>query len=102
MTLTNIQPMCFGKFFGHSQLHWNYCLQRGITLSNLDVFIKTSFIFAFLRKEREKKNWSIDELEWICQQISFQNTMLDPVFFENDKYAYLNHIKNCFCIADIF
>ena len=49
-----------------------------------------------------ENNWSIDELEWICQQVSFQNTMFDPVFFENDKYAYLNHVKNCFYIADIF
>lgn len=94
--------MSSGKFFSYFQLYWNYCSQREITVSNLDVFIKTSFIYVFLCKEWEKNNWSIDELEWICQQISFQNTMLDPVFFENDKYAYLNHIKNCFCIADIF
>ena len=49
-----------------------------------------------------KNNWLIDELESIFRQIYFQNTMFDLVFFENDKYAYLNHVRNCFYIADIF
>ena len=48
------QPMSFGKFFGNFQLYWNYCSQRGITLSNLEVFIKAFFIYASLRKKWEK------------------------------------------------
>ena len=102
MTFSNVQPMCFGKFFGHFQPYWNYCSHRGITLSDLDVFVKTSFISTILCKEWEKNNWSIDQLEWICRQILFQKTMVDPVFFINDKFAYLNHVKNCFYMADIF
>ena len=62
MALTNIKPLSFGKFFFFFQLYWNYCSQRGITLSDLDVFIKTSFVYAILRREWEKNNWSIGEL----------------------------------------
>ena len=102
MTITNTRPMSSGKFFSYFQLYWNYCSQREITVSNLDVFIKTSFIYVFLRKEWEKNNWLIDELEWICQQIYFQNTMFDPVIFENEEYAYLNHVENCFYMGDSF
>ena len=86
------------------KIFWSFSiiLELLFTLSNLDVFIKTSFIYVFLCKEWEKNNWSIDELEWICQQIYFQNTMFDPVIFENEEYAYLNHVENCFYMGDSF
>ena len=40
--------------------------------------------------------WDIDELEWICYNLDYNNKLFDPHNFINDKFAYVDHVKTCY------
>ena len=96
MTVGNEQIVSFGKYFGYFQLYWNYCSQRGNRYNHFEVFVKTAFLFGLLLQKWIENKWSTDELKWICNKIYLKNSLFDPDFFINDKFAYLNHGKNCY------
>ena len=96
MTLGSVQNVSFGKYFGYFQRYWNYCSQRGNRYNNLEVFVKTSFVYGLLLKKWVENKWPTDKLKWICNEIYLKNSLFDPDFFINDECAYLNHVKNCY------
>ena len=96
MTLGSVQNVSFGKYFGYFQRYWNYCSQRGNRYNDLEVFVKTSFVYGLLLKKWVENKWPTDKLKWICNEIYLKNSLFDPDFFINDECAYLNHVKNCY------
>ena len=68
--------------------------QRGATLTGLDVFITTSYIFGFLETEWQKSNWDINELICLTFAMDCLPQELNPNLFFNSKGAYLDELKN--------
>lgn len=96
MTLIGTAPASFGKLYGYFERYWNYCRQREIRYSSLQVFIMTHVLYEGLVKRWKKMKWDIEELKWICLGVDNNDSILDACQFINDKYAYVNHLKNCF------
>ena len=48
-----------------------------------------------LRTEWEKLGWDMEELKWICSALDNNYEILDPNYFNDCKFAYLDHVKNC-------
>ena len=44
----------------------------------------------------EIAGWDIDELEWICYNLDYNNKIFDPHNLINDKVAYVDHVKTCY------
>ena len=63
MTHGSTQNVSFGKYFGYFQLYWNYCSQRGNGYNDLEVFMKTSFVYGLLLKKWVENKWPTDELK---------------------------------------
>lgn len=95
MTLGGTLPVGFGKCFGYFQKSCNYCRQREVHYSSLEVFVLTSIIFMKLEQEWKKDKWDIEELKWNCSALDNNYSMLDPSNFLNEHFAYLDH-ANCY------
>ena len=54
----------------------------------------THVLYEELVKRWKKMKWDIEELKWICLGVDNNDSILDPYQFINDKYAYVNHLKN--------
>ena len=63
MTLGSIQNVSFGKYFGYFQLYWNFCSQRVNRYNDLEVFVKTSFVYGLLLQKWVENKWPTDELK---------------------------------------
>ena len=50
MTFGGTRPVRFRKFFEYFQKYWNYCRQREVHYSSLQVFCMTSIIFTKLEE----------------------------------------------------
>ena len=48
MTLTNAQPMSFGKIFEYLFRYWELVRRRGRDLNDLEVSVMTGMIYAML------------------------------------------------------
>ena len=44
----------------------------------------------------EIAGWDIDELEWICYNLDYNNKIFDPHNFINDKFAHVDHVKTSY------
>ena len=84
MTLGSVQNVSFGKYFGYFQRYWNYCSERGNRYNDLEVFVKTSFVYGLLLKKWVENKWPTDKLKWICNKIYLKNSLFDPDVFIND------------------
>ena len=96
MTSIGTAPVSFRKFYGYFERYWNYCRQREICCSSLQVFIMTHVLYEELVKRWKKMKWNIEELKWICSGLDNNESVLDPYQSINDEYVYVNHLKNCF------
>ena len=66
----------------------------------ITINILTSISFAYLREKWDAARWDIDELKWICYKLGYNNELFDPHNFIDDKFAYVNHIKNCYYLEN--
>ena len=86
MTGNNAKPMSFGNFF---IMFWKYCdytSKRGTDYNALEVVPLTNVLFMDLRTE----------LKWICVALDHNYDILNPNYFTNCGFAYLDHIKTCY------
>ena len=74
--------------------YWRIVAQRGVSLSGLEVYIATSYIFGFLRTEWEKSNWDINELKYLTSAMDCLPNELNPNLLVSCKAAYLDELKN--------
>ena len=66
----------------------------------ITINILTSISFAYLREKWDAARWDIDELKWICYKLDYNNELFDPHNFIDDKFAYVNHVKNCYYLQN--
>ena len=80
-------------------MFWKYCdytSKRGTDFSVLEVLLLTNVLFMDLRTQWEKNGWDVEELKWICAALDNNYDILDPNYFTNCRFAYLDHIKTCY------
>ena len=66
----------------------------------ITINILTSISSAYLREKWDAARWDIDELKWICYKLDYNNELFDPHNFIDDKFAYVNHVKNCYYLEN--
>ena len=54
----------------------------------------TNVLFIYLRSEWEKVNQDIEELKYICAALDNGCEDLNPNYFADCKFGYLEHLKN--------
>ena len=82
----------FKKFFFFQ--YWDIVQKRGVEYSGLQVTVATSFIFDYLRIERESNGWDTEELKYLCLAIDASCEVLNPNNFTFFPAAYLDEIKS--------
>ena len=98
MTGNNTKPMSFGNFFIMSWKYWGYTSKRGTDYNALKVVLLTNVLSMDLRNEWEKNGWDVEELKWICAVLDHNSDILNPNYFSNCRFAYLDHIKTCYSL----
>ena len=91
MTFNNTKPMSFGKFFSMLWKYWDYTSKRGTDYSTLEVLLLTN-----LRTRWGKNGWDVEELKWIYVALDHNDDILNPNYFTNCRFAYLDYIKACY------
>ena len=98
MTGNNTKPMSFGNFFIMSWKYWDYTSKRGTDYNALKVVLLTNVLSMDLRNQWEKNGWDVEELKWICAVLDHNSDILNPNYFSNCRFAYLDHIKTCYSL----
>ena len=93
MTFTNISPISFGKRFAIFWKYWDYVSKRGTEYIALEVLVMKNVLFKHLRSEWEKVNQDIEELKYICAALDNGCEDLNPNYFIDCRFAYLEHLK---------
>ena len=83
MTLTQVK-IPFGKFFSLLLKYWNCVLNRE-NREWYEIFVETALIYEQLLKEWTAAKWCVNELRWICNNLDYNVSLLDPEPFLNDK-----------------
>ena len=96
MTFTNVQPMSFGKFFEYFFQYWELVRRRGRGLNDLEVSVMTGITYAYLKNDWLKNEWDLRELDFFCGGIDVLYEDFDPNYFIDNKFANLEHLKNCY------
>ena len=100
MTLTNTSPMFFGKVFTIFWKYWDYVSIRATEYTAVEVLGMTNVLFMHLRSEWEKFNWDIEELKYNCAALDNACEDLDPNYFIDCKFAYLDYLKTWYHLND--
>ena len=45
-----------------------------------------------------KNGWDVEELKWICAVLDHNSDILNPNYFSNCRFDYLDHIKTCYSL----
>ena len=85
--------MTSGKCFNLFYKYWDAASKKGPEYSALEVFLFTNVLFMHLGTEWEKLGWDVEELKWICSALDNNFEILDPNYFKDFKFAYLDHLK---------
>ena len=96
MTGSNTKPMSFGNFLIMFWTYWVYTSKRGTDYDALKVVLLTNVLFMDLRTQWEKNGWDVEGLKRICVALDNNYDILNPNYFTNCRFAYLDHIKNCY------
>ena len=66
--------------------------------------LKNEIIFVSFDLFNECKKWniSLEQFTFLCVQIREKNQTVNPIPFDWDKHAYINHISNCFILNHAF
>ena len=59
----------------------------------------TSLLFEQLKNQWEKLKWDMEELKQICYALDNNYEILDPNYFVDCKFAYLDHLRTCYYLA---
>ena len=87
--------LTFGKFYNFFVKYWDFKRSRN-GYGSLQIEFLTSLVYMYLQEEWKVVGWDIDELEWICYNLDYNNKLFDPHNFINDKFAYVDHGKTCY------
>ena len=87
--------LTFGKFYNYFVKDWDFKRNRNGYHLLQNEFL-TSLVYMHLQEEWKVAGWDIDELEWICYNLDYNNKLFDPHNFINDKFAYVDHVKTCY------
>ena len=111
MTINSYPPyVSFGDFQPFSRSLW--ILYR--TLEDLErnentpslvkqkVHEEICYVIVDLYSESIKLNMSLQEFNFCARQIRLRNQAVNPIPFDWDRHAYINHIKNCFILNHEF
>ena len=93
MTFKNSKSVSFGKFFGLFYKYWDYASKRETQYTAFEVIMLTNVIYMDLRIKWENEKWEIEELKYICHALNNNCKDIDPQFFANQRFAYLDHLK---------
>ena len=96
MTYNKPTQMKFGKFFNYFYKY--YTSKRNTEYSTIEAVVLTSLIFTHLKIEWDALEWDIEELKWICHALDNNCSILNPYNFTDCKFAYLDHLKTCYCL----
>ena len=95
MTLTQVK-IYFGKFFPFFFFkYWNWVFNRE-NRELYEIFIEKALIYEQLLREWTAAKWCVNELRWICNNLDYNVSLLDPEPFLNDKKSDVVHLKNCY------
>ena len=95
----DLQPeISFGDYFTYFQLCWNLCHRREM-INPIEFFIYAKD--SWFDSQWEKNKWDKRQLLWICYNIEIGNELVDRINFIEQDFAYLNRVKNCYCIVNI-
>ena len=102
MTSSKLQPVYFGNFFGLCRCLWIVCHfidngENNVLNGERNIITKGHLIFD-LFIEYQKFKESIDEFYYCINQIEAGNSLLNPLDFDTNPFAYKVHITNCFYI----
>lgn len=66
--------------------------------------LRNEILFVTFDLFNECKNWNICLLQFtfLINQIRLKNEALNPILFDWDRDAYINHISNCFILNEAF
>ena len=98
MTGNDTKPMSLGNFFIMFWKYWDYTSKRVTDYNALEVVLLTNVLFMDLRTQWEKNRWDVEELKWICAALDHNYDILNPNYFTNCRFAYLDHIKTCYYV----
>ena len=96
MTFTKTTPMPLERFFNMFYKYWDLASKRGTEYTAFEVLLMTSVLFMHLRTEWEKLEWDVEELKWIFAALDNDYEDLDPNYFVDCKFGYLDHLKTCY------
>ena len=81
------------SLFGLFQYYWYPAQRRGNELNSLTVFIMTSHIFDYLRKEWvEKRGYSLEDLKYITSGMDVLYDEFDPRPFVNNSNLFIKKL----------
>ena len=56
--------------------------------------METTLIYEQLLNEWKAAKWCVNKLTWICNNLDYNVSLLDPEPFLNDQKSYVDHLKN--------
>ena len=72
---------------------WFTIQRKGNELDSIAIFIISSFIFGYLRKEWvEKRRYSLEDLKYITSAMDVMFDEFDPTPFVNDFNSYIKKL----------
>ena len=107
MTISNYPPyVSFGDIQPLSRSLWILYRQNEDLQENheRDEIIRDEIIFVSfdLYNECVKWNISVELFNFLSRQIREKNEAVNPIPFDWDRHAYINHISNCFILNHEF
>ena len=111
MTINNYPPyVCFGDFQPLSRSLWILYRQyedlqiNPIPQLTLEERLRDEICFVTfdLFNECTKWNISLAQFTFLSGQIREKNPTVNPIPFDWDRHAYINHISNCFILDHEF
>ena len=111
MTISNRPPyVCFGDFQPLSRSLWILYRQheelQEINPPQLSVEdrLRNEISFVCLDLYNEPLKWNIcfEQFTFLIGQIRDKNEAFNPIPFDWDRHAYINHISNCFILNHEF
>ena len=81
--------------------YWDTCRKRGREYTSIQVEFICAELYQVLSNYRKRNNWSIKEVNEICNALSVCCPCMNPNNFLNEKTAFIFRIKNCFILGEI-
>ena len=109
MTINNYPPyVSFGDFQPLCRSLWILYRQNESNQINPDLSLEERlrneicYVTIDLFIECTKWNISSDQFTFLIRQIREKNQTVNPIPFDWDRHAYINHISNCYILDQEF